>query len=136
MPFTEEHKLFFDVLFAEASKGKNSKDDITAIANVIKNRASKPQRFGEGIAGVILAPSQFSGVGSPEFQKAQTQKFTLEEENIYKDIVQIGSGVLSGAIADPTNGADHYFNPKLVRPSWAKKMKKVYDSGSHVFYRE
>lgn len=136
MPFTDEHKLFFDTLFAEASKKENSAEDITAIANVIKNRSMKPNRFGQGIAGVILAPAQFSGVGSPEFQKAQTQKFTPEEENIYKQIVQIGSGVLKGTIEDPTEGADHYFNPKLVKPSWAKKMKKVYDSGSHVFYRE
>ena len=136
MPFSEEHKLYFDTIFAEVSKAKNFESDAAAIASVIKNRASRPERFGGSLAEVILRPNQFSSVGTQEFMKAQMGKFTPDEEDVYKQVVQIGSGVLRGSIEDPTGGADHYFNPKLVKPSWAKKMKKVFDSGSHVFFKE
>jgi spore germination cell wall hydrolase CwlJ-like protein len=50
--------------------------------------------------------------------------------------MQISNGVWKGTIPDPTAGADHYFNPKLVRPSWAKKMKKTYTSEAHDYYKE
>ena len=33
------------------------------------------------------------------------------------------------------SGADHYFNPYLVLPSWAKSMVKIGLIGNHEFYR-
>lgn len=129
--------LLANLLFSEASKNPQHVDkDSTAIAWVVKNRASKPNRFGGSIQDVVFAPSQFSGVGTNEWNKAVSRKFTPEEEKIYKKQLQIASMVLNDKVSDPTGGADHYFNPKLVKPSWSRKMKKTYTSGSHDYYKE
>lgn len=129
--------LLANLLFSEASKNpKDIDSDSQAIAWVVKNRASRPQRFGGSISDVVFAPSQFSGVGTKEWNKAVNRKFTPEEEKIYKRQLQIASMVLNDKLPDPTGGADHYFNPKLVKPSWSRKMKKTYTSGSHDYYKE
>ena len=121
--------------FAEASKDpKFSDKDATAVLWAAKNRVGK--RWGETLDEVVFAPSQFSGVGSNEWNKAETGNMTEDEQNIFKRFMQISYGVNSGSIPDPTGGADHYFNPKLVKPSWSKKMKKVYTSGVHDYYKE
>lgn len=121
--------------FAEASKDPKFSDaDATAVLWTAKNRVGK--RFGNSFSEVVYAPSQFSGVGSNEWNKAETGDMTDKEQNILKRFMQISYGVKTGSIADPTGGADHYFNPKLVKPSWAKKMKKVYTSGVHDYYKE
>ena len=132
-----EVALLAHLIFSEADKSKGKfEKDATAIAHIVKNRMSRPERFGDGLEGVIFAPSQFSGVGTNEWNKVSQGKLNDEESRIYKKAMQIANGVLSGRIPDPTNGADHYFNPKLVKPSWAKKMAKTYTSEAHDYYKE
>jgi len=129
--------LMAKLLFSEASKdAKFSDDDATSVAWVVKNRLARPERFGGTLEDVVYAPSQFSGVNSNEWNKVDSGNLTKEEEKIYKRFIQISSGVLRGDIKDTTGGADHYFNPKLANPSWAKKMKKTYSSGAHDYYKE
>lgn len=131
----DEVRLLTNLMFAEASKDpKFSDKDATAVAWVAKNRVGK--RFGETLPEVIYAPSQFSGVGSDEWNKAETGNLTKDEQGIYKRFMQIAYGVKNDTIPDPTGEADHYFNPKLVKPSWSKKMKKTYTSGVHDYYKE
>ncbi|KYK26436.1 hypothetical protein AYK26_07520 [Euryarchaeota archaeon SM23-78] len=132
-----EVQLLAQLLFAEASKKKDlSDEDATAIAWVVKNRLARPERFGNSLEEVVYAPAQFSGVNSPEWNKINMGKLTQDEQRIYKRFMQISSGVWLGTIPDPTNGADHFFNPKLANPSWKKKMKKIYSSEIHDFYKE
>ena len=129
--------LLAQLLFSEATKDpKLSDNDATAIAWVVKNRLSNPERFGSTLQEVVFSPYQFTGVGSPEWEKITTNKTTEDEQGIFKRYLQIASGVLRGNIPDPTEGADHYFNPKLASPSWAKKMKKTYTSEAHDYYKE
>jgi len=132
-----EIALVSKAIFSETSKDKKFfEQDATAIAHVIKNRFSRPERFGKSLQEVIFAPNQFSGVGSNEWKKVISGNMTEQEQDIYKRIVQITSGVWRGETEDPTGGADHYFNPKLANPSWSKKMKKTYTSGAHDYYKE
>ena len=132
-----ENALVAKTLFSEVSKkSKDIEKDAPAIAWTIINRTSRPERFGATIQDVIYAPKQFSGVGSNEWNKVETGKMNEAEQKIYKRLLQISNGVLTGKITDPTGGADHYFNPKLVKPSWSKKMKKTYSSGAHDYYKE
>lgn len=37
---------------------------------------------------------------------------------------------------DPTGGANHYFNPALVQPSWARSMTPTGEFGGHAFYTD
>jgi N-acetylmuramoyl-L-alanine amidase len=124
-----------NLLFSEASKNPKVADkDATAIAWVVKNRIGG--RWGETLNDVIYAPKQFSGVGTPEWNKAALGNMTDDEQNIYKRFMQISYGVLNDTIPDPTGGANHYFNPKLAKPKWAKEMTKTYDSGAQTYYKE
>ena len=127
-----DQELLAAILFSE------TKDplDALAIANVVKNRAMRPNRFGEGIQGVLTKPKQFSGYGSKEYKKAVSGKLTAEEKKILKKFEIISKNVIIGLMGDTTGGADHYFNPKLVKPSWAKDMTKMYQTDSHEYYKE
>lgn len=111
-------------------------DDFIAFANVVKNRALEPKRYGEGLKGVIYKPKQFSGVGGKEWKKAESGKMTTEERKIYNQFRKAAEYIVMDTMPDTTGGATHYFNPKLVNPSWAKKMKKVYETNYHTYYKE
>lgn len=127
-----DQELLSYILFSE------TKDlhDAVAIANVIKNRALQPERYGEGIKGVITKPYQFSGYNSPEFKKAQSGKLTQEEREIMKGMNAIAKSVIIGAVGDSTEGATHYFNPKLVKPKWSQNMEKKMATDYHEYYKE
>jgi len=127
-----ETQLLANLLFSETK----DVDDAKAIASVVVNRMKRPERFGQTLEDVVFAPKQFSGVGGNEWNKIISGKLTKDEEDIYKHFLAISSGVLKGTIQDDTKGADHYFNPKLAHPSWAKKMKKTYTTDYHNYYKE
>jgi len=130
-----EVALLAQLLFSEAYKKdlNIASKDATAIAHVVKNRMANR---GQTLDEVVFAPYQFSGVNSNEWNKVKSGKLTKQEELMYKKFLQISNGVLSGNIKDTTGGADHYFNPKLVKPSWSKKMKKTYSTEGHDYYKQ
>lgn len=147
----DESQLINAILFSEADKSSldNFSKDATAIMGVIENRLKNKERWGyESRAEVVTDSSQFSGFGTNEFLKAMSGQVTKEEEQFLKKAAQIRKGYETGMITDPTDGADHYYNPKLANPSWGKmtdesKVKtgesyypEVYNSGSHSFRKE
>jgi len=125
------------MLFAEGIKRKGIKTfkkDAADIANVMKNRVERG--FGDSITEVLTAPYQFSGLGSSEFKKALTGNLTDEEEKMFKEALRISKGVMLGTIKDKTGGADHYYNPDVVKkdPSWSKVYSKTKDGVAHRFF--
>lgn len=132
----DEFKLLTDLAFSEAGKNKNFDEDVAGIATVALNRAAKPERFGATIEQVVFSPNQFSAIGGKEWEKTQSGQFTPEEERYYKRAAQIVSGVIKGTIKSKVGDADHYYNPKLANPSWAKVYPTVHDSGNHRFLKE
>ena len=129
---TPTHVTLANTLFSETKDVEDAKN----IASVIINRTSRPERFGGTIEEVIYQPKQFSGVNSPEWQKAANQKFTEKEAEIYKQMLQVSYQAVTGKLKDTTSGADHYFNPKIVVPKWAEKMKKTVSNKNHSYYKE
>lgn len=125
------------LLFSEADKG--NMEDAYGILNVLRNRANIPSRFGNSIEKVMYKPKQFSGIGSNEWKKAIAQQFNPRERQIYDDYVWLAD-ILNNADwqgwGDNTNGATHYFNPRLVKPRWANKMTKTMSTSGHDYYRE
>jgi len=127
-----EAKLIANTLFSETK----DLEDARHIASVIVKRTERPERFGSTPTEVVLQPHQFSGVGTPEWFKADTQSFkTDKEKNLYKSYLQIGYQVANKTF-EPIVDADHYFNPKLVVPGWAKKMKRQAQNNYHSYYKE
>jgi spore germination cell wall hydrolase CwlJ-like protein len=126
------HVTLANALFSETKDLEDAKN----IANVIVNRTKRPERFGSTIEDVVYQPNQFSGVNSPEWEKASNRKFTEKEAEIYKQMLQLSYQAVTGKLEDTTGGADHYFNPKLVKPKWAAKMKNTTSTKYHSYYKE
>jgi spore germination cell wall hydrolase CwlJ-like protein len=126
-----EAQAIANALFSETKDVEDAKN----IASVIINRTKNPKRWGATPTDVIFQPQQFSGVGGSEWSKAETQNFTEKEANIYKQFLQIGYQVSSGNF-ETTTEANHYFNPKIVKPKWAEKMKKVGENKYHSYYKD
>ncbi len=132
---TEEQnqaEMLARVLFSETKDINDAKN----IASVIINRTKRPERFGATIQDVVYAPNQFSGVYSNEWNKALNKKFTEKEAEIYKQLLQVSYQAVTGKLEDTVNGADHYFNPKIVKPKWAAKMTKTTENKNHSYYKE
>lgn len=52
-----------------------------------------------------------------------------------REAFRIAGMVIRNEIPDLIEGADHYFNPEVVLPSWAKSMTFIVRIGDHAFYR-
>ena len=101
-----------------------------AVASVILNR-TLAKGFPGTIAGVAHQPLQFSCYNED-----------VREQLYWGPIRPSALASAKRAVAgeDPAPGATHYFNPYLVNPSWAKKLKFVKRIGTtakdtHDFYR-
>ena len=134
--------------FAEADKSsmKNFDEDATAVLHVANTRKNNPNRFGETMEEVFTR-SQFDGVGSTEWDKADTKNLTKDEKELYKRALQLQAGVSNGSIKDPTGGADHYANMDISNPNWGNmrtekeaKNGKFYpvksETSGHTYFKE
>jgi spore germination cell wall hydrolase CwlJ-like protein len=54
----------------------------------------------------------------------------------WQDSNRIARQVLLEKTVDPTNGATHYYNPKLAQPYWRKHYQRVAVVDNHAFYRK
>lgn len=112
-----------------------------AVAWVIRNRAER-RRFAGDTAGqpgavdrVCKAKWQFSCWWDD--QAPRLRALSAAQAEPYARIVR---EVLEDAVADPTNGGDHYHTiakpgyADVWPPNWAPTMKEVARFGGHVFY--
>jgi len=102
-----------------------------AVAAVIVNRAARRKM---SIASACLARLQFSCWNVKDPNRGPLIAVT-DSDGVFAECLAIAEMAVLGALDDPTGGADHYFNPGLVRPSWAAAMTKTASIGNHDFYR-
>jgi len=114
-----------------------------AVGCVIRNRTYKGQRFGGWEYGeVILKPKAFScfNDGTASLQRlitmAQVQVTQWDHNPVLFECFYIAKGIIKNIIRDNTKGADHYYNPALCNPSWAKEMTETAVIGGHRFMKE
>ena len=125
--------------------------EIIAVMHVIKTRVNLHKFKGNNVCEVVLAKGQFQL--SPAMRKLVVEaarsgkvKFDLTKsiDRIkFNKIVALSAIVLNGHSKDPTNGATHFFSPKLRKimglpamPGWAKKLQQTKVLGEFHFYRE
>lgn len=107
---------------------------MAGVASTMLNRATSGQYGGNTLSGVALAPNQFESWSTRSHQLLGIKPSDPE----YQKAAQIFDGVASGLIPDPTNGATHFFAPKLQAelgrksPSFAKGTPV--SLGSSEFY--
>lgn len=103
-----------------------------AVAHVIVNRL-KDGRWGHSLASVCMWRKQFSGWNDDDPNRIAA--VTLPDDN--PALIRFRAFIdeaLNGE-PDPTFGATHYFNPKIVNPPWATG-KTFVQIGNHRFIKE
>ena len=102
-----------------------------AVAHVILNRVKEHFGGAKTISDVVNAPGQFEGMTT-------SRRNISTSDPRYQRALAIAQAVMSGKVADPTGGADHYLNPDLQasehrnQPAWAPGGGLRI--GRHVFY--
>ena len=112
----------------ESDEGK------AAVAHVILNR-KRNGRWGDNIKDVVTRPWQFE----PWMTRRKEMKKLSPYDPRYQNAARIADAVLTGQMPDPTAGATHFLNPRVVRqrrdgslPSWARGEGQPI--GRHTFY--
>lgn len=102
-----------------------------AVARVVYTRA---QKQGKSIKDIILAHRQFSWTEDKQRAKAllahRLDPTSWERADTVADLIE------SGDPYDPTNGADHYYNPKVATPAWGRGHPEWHETaqlGNHIF---
>jgi len=113
-----------------------------AVAWCIRNRVEadlgndgKPDWWGEGYEAVCKKRWQFTCWEESDPNSKFIASATPDTNDMLRDCIAAAALVMTGAVEDPTNGADHYFNPAAANPDWAKGRTPVARIGRHVFYR-
>jgi hypothetical protein len=93
-----------------------------AVAHVILNR-KQSAKWADSIKAVVTQPWQFE----PWMTRRQEVESLSADDPRYHNAAKVVDAVLAGQIADPTAGATHFLNARLVRernggslPSWAQ----------------
>jgi len=104
-----------------------------AVARVIRNRARPEHRpWPDTLEGVCLQKAQFScwNPGEPACSRVPIRG--TADWACFLDCLR---AVEESEILDPTDGATHYYNPKLADPPWAKHLTVIREIGHHRFLK-
>lgn len=119
---------------------------LVAVANVIRNRIRRPERFGASPSAVVLAPWQFSmwhptgGEGNYKRVLQLMQQFVAGTQITdlgARECVGIAQLMLGDYLRDQTKGAVHYHALKQQpRPAWAMGHTPCVQISGHLFYND
>ena len=103
-----------------------------AVAHVLWNRL-RTRRWGTTLAGVCLAPLQFSGWNAHDPNRMAAAELADSDP-----VLGACRAVLAAAerAADPTAGALYYYALSIPPPLWSKRMSPAGRFGNQRFYRE
>lgn len=110
-----------------------------AVAWTIRNRVEDGKAkswWGEGYAGVCLKPYQFScwNKNDPNFPYLSGAQPIPSKQ--FAQAQRAADLVISGAEADITNGATHYYATTMPKaPAWAKNATQTFRLGHHIFFK-
>jgi len=117
-----------------------SKIEKIAIAYTAINRANDGKKWnGETLRESILMPRQYSCFNKDSKKSRVLQNPLRYNAQEFLSCLKLSREILGNKYSDPTNGATHYYNPKLVKtPYWAKKLIKIgkIKDSHHIFYKE
>lgn len=99
--------------------------DMYAVANVVLNR-KRDDGFPNSTCSVIYQQHQFEWTKNGKRNLAERDAWKVSQRIAY--VTYINKDRL-----DRTNGALHFYNPKKVKPKWAKKARRVKKIGNHLY---
>lgn len=120
----------------------NEKDIQDVIKTLIAEGIGEGQEGMRRIAETILNRADQRGISPAEVVRQRAQYTGYSAPGPAAVRAQSDPSALSAAQAawkmaqgpdDPTNGANHYWNPNIVNPSWAGSMTSLGQFGNHAF---
>jgi 8-oxo-dGTP pyrophosphatase MutT (NUDIX family)/spore germination cell wall hydrolase CwlJ-like protein len=122
------------------------KEGMQAVLNVIMNRAHNNFDKAKDIA---ISPNQFSVWNKVKNKEKMAMTIadrcrskTVEGCDMFPIALDLVDKAKKGILPDITDKATHYFNPRIVVPTWAKNMVKTNAGadktgriGRHIFYK-
>jgi uncharacterized protein (TIGR02594 family) len=120
-------------VFGEARGESNAGRE--AVAHVVINRVNS-HRFEDTVAGVCLQPSQFSCFNANDPNRPIILAETLDSTNaVFQECIAVAQSVITGAVADNTGGATHYYAKTIAAPAWTVGATFTVEIGVHRFYK-
>jgi len=113
-------------IFYEA-RGESLEGKI-AVGHVILNRS---RERGLTVEEIVKEPYQFSWY-KPGIEHKIPQAADGEVSECFEAVTMLWSEIMDGK---NLKGANHYFNPSKVNPSWAKSMLHITTIGNHKFFK-
>lgn len=107
---------------------------MTAVANVIVNRANNPRWWGQDISTCCLAPWQFSCWNENDPNLAKLESVTGADPQ-FVTALAIAQEAVAGKLADTTLGADSYYAIGSSTPSWVATATPTCHIIHHAFFR-
>ena len=128
MSSIQEIKCLAHAVYHEASG--ETFDGKMAVANVIINRVHD-SRYPNDVCEVVTQPRQFSYLNDSRRHILKIRNSI--DQAAFHESLQIAYHLLEHRLWDNTNGATHYYNPKLVdTPRWVGDNEGVM-IGEHIF---
>lgn len=112
------------------ARGEDS-EGMRAVLHVILNRLNL-RRWGDA-DHLIESKWQFSSMTAPG--DPMLVQWPDSPDPVFAKALELANLIYTGKDVDPTGGATHYFNPRVVLPTWAASMKKTATIGHHIFYK-
>jgi len=104
-----------------------------AVARVIRNRTRPEFRtWPDTLEGVCLQKAQFSCWNPGD---ATSSRLPIRGTPDWACFLDCLRAVEESEILDPSDGATHYYNPKLADPPWAKRLRLLCEIGHHRFLK-
>ena len=120
-------------------------DDVAPIATILLEAQNQPLEGQIAVGEVIRNRMKRRGQTAPQVCHARKQFSCWLETSWYEPRLRLATTASwdnaaraweLSASSDLTHGSQFYFNPRLAKPSWARKMVKTATIASHEFYRE
>jgi len=108
--------------------GNQSMSGKIAVGHVVMNRVIEQEA---SVVEVVQKPKQFSFYNMDLRRAIPFIELSVLEES-FKAAQLCFEQRMNG---DTLKGANHYFNPGLVNPSWAKGMKFITAIEDHTFFK-
>lgn len=105
-----------------------------AVAATIANRVHNPRWWGNGWLSVCRKPYQFS-CWNPDDPNLPKMLKVDGTDAAFVTALAVADEAINGRLADPTGGADSYFDLSISAPSWATADKFTVQIGDMRFYR-
>jgi hypothetical protein len=125
-----EQIMWLAVCLYHEARGETVEGQL-AVGHAIMNRVNNKDM---SVKKIVLSPWQFSWAN---ISTVQGQPLPPVEN--YLAFIECQHSALVCLIerleGKDFNGADHYFNPSIVLPSWADSMDFIASVGGHDFYR-